>query len=187
MGYSVANDCSLSSSGDSLCHRDCVTQEILKHCKSQTVALHVCTEKSMSVNVNDQHEGEPQRKDVHPDEHGGDDKPKSEQRLCARPMAGTTAQCWARRAAADPVPSRKGGITTFLLLLLNISSCLSTASRPLKGSAISSCAVRFVGSVGAPAWSSRQCEVRYDGVHPGLWYLRPERPHAMAGWCSVGI
>ncbi|KAK3284334.1 hypothetical protein CYMTET_8014 [Cymbomonas tetramitiformis] len=132
MGYSVANDCSRPNSGDSLCHPDCVTQEILKHCKSQTVALHVCTEKSMFVNVNGQHEGEPQRKDVHPDEYGGDDTPKSEQRLCAQLMAGATAQCWARRAAADPVPSRKGGIATFLLLLLHISSCLSTASRPLK-------------------------------------------------------
>ncbi|KAK3272761.1 hypothetical protein CYMTET_18958 [Cymbomonas tetramitiformis] len=132
MGNSVASDCSMPSSGDSLCHRDCATQKILKHCKSQTVVLDVCTEKSMSVNVNGQHESEPQRKDVRPDEHGGDDKPKSEQRLCARPVAGATAQCWARRAAADPVPFRKGGITTFLIMFLHISSCLSTASRSLK-------------------------------------------------------
>ncbi|KAK3270241.1 hypothetical protein CYMTET_21346 [Cymbomonas tetramitiformis] len=78
-----------SSSGDSLYHRNRSTQTILTHCKSPAVALHVSTEKSMYVTVNGQHEGEPQRKDGHPDEHGRSDKPKSEQSARSVTMAST--------------------------------------------------------------------------------------------------
>ncbi|KAK3239530.1 hypothetical protein CYMTET_50550 [Cymbomonas tetramitiformis] len=73
----------------------------LEHCKPPLVARHVSTEKPMSVNVDGQHQDEPQRKDCHPDAHAG------------------------------PVPGGKGDSTASLLLFFIISSYLLVASRAL--------------------------------------------------------